>query len=78
MFILDLFESPAPATPGYQSEQDDHSVMKMTDLRKTRLTLAHINRLRMANDIRKFEFAKKMKEVQSQYGAAEAAAPGAI
>ena len=80
MFITDLFETPEPAKPGYQSEKDDNSVMKLSDLRKTRLTLAHLNRLRMANDVRKFEFEKKMKDVQSQYGAsAEAGAmPGAI
>jgi hypothetical protein len=80
MFIADLFESPQPAKPGYQSEKDDNTVMKLSDLRKTRLTLAHLNRLRMANDVRKFEFEKKMKDVASQYGvSAEAGAmPGAI
>jgi hypothetical protein len=80
MFINDLFESPEPAKAGYQDEKEDHSVMKLSDLRKTRLTLAHLNRLRMANDVRKFEFEKKMKETQEQYGASAeaAAAPGAI
>jgi hypothetical protein len=80
MFVTDLFESPEPAKTGYQSEKDDNSVMKLGDLRKTRLTLAHLNRLRMANDVRKFEFETKMKEVQDQYGASAepAGAPGAI
>jgi hypothetical protein len=84
MFINDLFESPEPAKMGYQSEKDDNSTMKLSDLRKTRLTLAHLNRLRMANDVRKFEFETKMKTTQEQYGAsaeAEGAAgglPGAI
>jgi hypothetical protein len=55
--------------PGYQNEKDDNSVMKLSDLRKTRLTLAHLNRLRMANDVRKFEFEKKLKTIQSQYAA---------
>lgn len=78
MYVTDLFESPREAKPGYESEQDDNSVMKLSDLRKTRLTLAHLNRLRMANDVRKFEFEKKLKDVQGQYGAsAEAAAGGA-
>jgi len=77
MFVTDLFESPEPAKPGYQSEQDDNTVMKLSDLRKTRLTLAHLNRLRMANDVRKFEFEKKMKDVQSQYGASAEPAAGA-
>jgi hypothetical protein len=78
MFIVDLIESPEPAKPGYQSENDDNSVMKLSDIRKTRLTLAHLNRLRMANDVRKFEFEKKLETVKDQYGAApaEGAAPG--
>jgi len=69
MFILDLIESPEPAKPGYQTEKDDNSTMKLSDLRKTRLTLAHLNRLRMANDVRKFEFEKKLETIQSQYAA---------
>lgn len=77
MFISDLFENFEPAKPGYQSEKDDNSVMKLSDLRKTRLTLAHLNRLRMANDVRKFEFEQKMQDVKDQYGAsAEAGAAG--
>jgi hypothetical protein len=76
MFIADLFESPQPAKPGYQSEEDDNSVMKLSDLRKTRLTLAHLNRLRMANDVRKFEFETKMKDTQAQYGASAEPAAG--
>ena len=76
MFITDLLESPEPAKPGYQSEADDNTVMKLSDLRKTRLTLAHLNRLRMANDVRKFEFEKKMKDTQEQYGASAEPAAG--
>ena len=76
MFISDLFESPEPSKPGYQSEKDDNSVMKLSDLRKTRLTLAHLNRLRMANDVRKFEFETKMKDIQGQYGASAEPAAG--
>jgi len=80
MLVYDLFESPQPAKDGYQSEQDDNSVMKLTDLRKTRLTLAHLNRLRMASDVRQFEFEKKLETIQKQYAApaAEGGAPGGI
>ena len=76
MFINDLFENFEPSKPGYQSEKDDNSVMKLSDLRKTRLTLAHLNRLRMANDVRKFEFENKMKDIQGQYGASAEPAAG--
>lgn len=74
MFLNEMYDD---AKPGYESEQDDNSVMHLKDLRKTRLTLAHLNRLRMANDVRKFEFEQKMKQTQVQY-AAPAAEGGAM
>jgi hypothetical protein len=74
MFLTEMYEE---AKPGYQSEKDDNSVMHLKDLRKTRLTLAHLNRLRMANDVRKFEFEKKMEQTQKQY-VAPAAEAGAM
>ena len=50
--------------------------MHLKDLRKTRLTLAHLNRMRMANDVRKFEFEQKMEDVKKQYAVApEGGAP---
>jgi hypothetical protein len=74
MFLNEMYDD---AKPGYESEKDDNSVMHLKDLRKTRLTLAHLNRLRMANDVRKFEFEQKMKQTQVQY-AAPAAEGGAM
>jgi len=77
MFITNIFESPEPARPGYQSEADDQSVLQLGDLRKSRLTLAHLNRLRMASDVRKFEHEKNINDIQSQYKSApEGGAPG--
>ena len=75
MFITDIFEDiPTP----YRTEKDDNSVKKMGELRKSRLTLAQIKRLRMMNDLRKFEEQKKVEILSKQYKlAAEAgAAPG--
>ena len=74
MILNELYDLPKP---GYQSEKEDNTPLKLSDLRKTRLTLADLNRLRMANDVRKFEFETKMKEIKDQYGAsAEAGAAG--
>ena len=70
MIISDLFENFEPAKPGYQSEKDDNSVMKLSDLRKTRLTLDQINRMRIMNDVRKVEHEEKLKKVKKQYQAA--------
>jgi hypothetical protein len=72
---MNLYELAQPdvikANPdGYASEKDDNTVLKLKDLRKTRLTLAHLNKLRIANDVRKFEHEKKLKSVASQYAPA--------
>lgn len=60
----------------YHSEKDDNTPLKLKDLRKTRLTLAHINKLRMANDIRKFEKEEEVKQISDQYKPAAADAGG--
>ena len=77
MLLTEMYNE---AKPGYQSEKDDNSVMHLKDLRKSRLTLAHLNRIRMANDVRKFEFEKKMEDVKKQYAVAPdgAAAMGGL
>ena len=79
MFIMELFDG---RMPGYRTEKDDNSVMKLSDMRKTKITFAHLNKLRMANDVRKFEHEDKLKKVATQYKppAADAgpAGPGAI
>lgn len=64
MFITELFDG---RLPGYRTEKDDNSVMKLSDLRKTKLTLGHINKIRMASDVRKFEHEDKLKKISSQY-----------
>lgn len=75
MLILELFD-PIPA--GYRTEKDDQSVLKLSDLRKTRLTLAHLNKLRIANDVRKFEHEKKLASVSKQYAPAPEAPVGGM
>lgn len=70
MIVTELFE---PAKPGYQSDKDDHTPLKLSDLRKTRLTLADLNRLRMSNDVRKVEHESKIEKVAKQYKAPAAA-----
>jgi hypothetical protein len=77
---MNIFEMFDERKPGYESEKDDNSTAKLSDLRKTRLTLAHLNKLRMANDVRKFEYEKKMETIQKQYAAPaeEGAAPAGM
>ena len=53
----------------FQDLSKDGSQQKMTDLRKTRLTLAQINQLRRMNDQRSMEYIEEISRVRKQYGA---------
>jgi hypothetical protein len=53
----------------YRDEEEDQTPLKISDLRKTRLTLAQLNLLRMMNDVRKFEHDGKMEDLKKQYSA---------
>lgn len=64
------------APDGYRSEEDDQSALKMSDVRKTRLTLAHLNKLRIINDIRRLEKEKKIDTLSTQYKAPSDAGGG--
>ena len=70
MFITELFD--LKNNPGYHTEKEDGSVQKMSDTRKSRLTLAQIKRLRIMNDLRKFEHQKKVEGLSKQYQSAAA------
>jgi hypothetical protein len=72
MNILEIFE---PTPPGYATEKDDNSAEKLSDLRKTKLTLKQLNRLRIMNDVRKLEHEQKLDSVRTQYKAPAAQAP---
>lgn len=67
MIISELFD---PAPHGYRDEKSDQSTLKMSDSRKTRLTLAHLNQLRQSHDVRKLEHEKKLQAVSKQYAPA--------
>jgi hypothetical protein len=71
MHIIDLFEmSPdiiEPTPTGYATEKDDQSILKLSDMRKTRLTLGQLNKLRMMNDVKKIEHEQKLKKLSVQY-----------
>jgi len=65
MNIIDIFENQKQ--DGYTTKSDDNSIPKLSDLRKTKLTLKQINRLRIMNDVRTLEHEQKLKSVQNQY-----------
>jgi hypothetical protein len=49
--------------------EQDNTALKLTDTRKTRLTLAHISKLRLMNELRAIENKQKIQKVKIQYGA---------
>lgn len=63
MNLLEMFNE----MPGYHTEKDDNTVQKLSDLRKTKLTLTQLNRLRIMNDVRRLEHEQKLEKVQTQY-----------
>jgi len=64
---MNIFELFDPVPNGYHDEKSDNSTLKMSDSRKTRLTLAHLNQLRQSHDVRKLEHEHKLKSVSKQY-----------
>ena len=81
MHVFEFFEDPIY---GREEPKQDHSTLKLDDTRKTRLTLAQINRLRMMNDVKKVEHEHQLKRVSQQYktpvegGAGGAGAPASL
>jgi hypothetical protein len=65
MNLIEMLED----LPGHRTEADDNTPVKLNDLRKTKLTLAQLNRLRVMNDVRKLEYEQKLETVRSQYKA---------
>ena len=72
MNILEIFDTNPV---GYATEKDDNSAPKLSDLRKTKLTIKQLNRLRIMNDVRKLEHEQKLDSVRKQYKAPAAEAP---
>lgn len=62
MILNELFQ-PSPI----QDMTADQTQYKLSDTRKTKLTLGHINRLRKMHDMRTLEHQQEMKIVQRMY-----------
>jgi hypothetical protein len=63
MNLLEMFDNPH----GYSNKEEDNTALKLSDLRKTKLTLRQLNRLRIMNDVRKLEHEQKLEQVRTQY-----------
>lgn len=72
MNFLEMFDKEPE---GYQDLEDDNSRPKLRELRKTKLTLSQINKIRRMQEVRKFEYDTKLKNIRKQYSPPPAA-PG--
>jgi hypothetical protein len=63
--ILNEIYQPVPNA--YQDLARDNSQPAIANLRKTRLTLKQLNKLRQMNDLRKYEYKEKLKDIKKQY-----------
>jgi len=68
LFYFDRDTSDSMEDDSYDPKYDD-SPMKASDTRKTRLTLAHLNRIRKASEIHQQELDKDLEFVKQMYGA---------
>ena len=51
----------------YEAEDDEYNNRKIDDVRRSRLTLKHLNRLRKQREIHKVEHATRLERVQKIY-----------
>lgn len=65
MLLLELYDPPKK---GYQSVERDNTQMRWREFRKSRLTLADLHRINEMLQVRAYEYARDMKQVQDQYG----------
>jgi hypothetical protein len=64
MILNELYDRSPSA---YQDLSQDNTQPQLGELRKTKLTLRHINKLRRMNDVRAYEFKEKLKKVKTMY-----------
>jgi hypothetical protein len=75
MILTEMFKDDET---GYSDPEDDNTTLKLSDLRKTRLTLLQLNKMRKMDDVRSYEQAKKIEQVQLQYAPKVDAMPGGL
>lgn len=68
MNLFEFFSVKKDYPEPYQNIDDDESQLKMSDSRKTRLTLKQIHRLRRMNDVRDIEKKNEVERLSQIYG----------
>ena len=73
MNLLEMFNDDIEL--GHRTEEEDNTPLKLSDLRKTKVTLTQLHRLRIMNDVRRLEKEQDLENVRNQYKPAEVAPP---
>ena len=69
MNLFEFFAVGKDFPEPYQDAENDGSQLKISDTRKTRLTLRQIHQLRRMNDVRDIERKNEVDRLKKIYGA---------
>jgi hypothetical protein len=62
----------------YEAEDDEYSNRKEDDVRRSRLTLKHLNRLRKQREVHNVEHASRLERIQQIYSAGSGGEGGGL
>jgi hypothetical protein len=68
MNLFEFFSAGKNFPASYQDTSNDGSQLKISDTRKTRLTLRQIHQLRRMNDVREIEKKNEVDRLKTIYG----------
>jgi hypothetical protein len=68
MNLFEFFTAKKDFPEPYQNIDQDESQLKLSDTRKTRLTLRQIHQLRRMNDVREIEKKNEVDRLKKIYG----------
>ena len=74
MNLFEFFTAKKDFPEPYQNTSEDESQLKMSDTRKTRLTLRQIHQLRRMNDVREIEKQNEVDRLKKIYGSSDESA----
>ena len=74
MNLFEFFTAKKDFPEPDQNTGEDESQLKMSDTRKTRLTLRQIHQLRRMNDVREIEKQNEVDRLKKIYGSSDESA----
>lgn len=65
MLLLELYN---PAVPGLQDVDQDNSQLRWREFRKSKISLQDLHKINEMMNVRTYEQARDLKDIQAQYG----------